>query len=241
MLKFFRQIRQKLLHENQFSKYLLYAAGEVILVMLGILLAFQVSNWNEVRKKSQLELGLLKGLSEDLQFNLNDLKARLYYDSITITSGEQLLVILQDQDSEYEESMEDLFGWIEVANSLKMKTLAYENLKSNGLSIITNDSLRKDIAWLYDSRYGYHDDQHEALMAIFNNGIPIHHKYLRTKTMFKKVPNDFQALKQSEEFLNYLTHTIAIRKRFRSNTNFSQERTNEIKDRVDREIHRLEK
>jgi hypothetical protein len=63
MLRFFRQIRQKLLTDNKFSKYLLYAIGEILLVMIGILLALQVNNWNEERKSRALEkkyLGLLK-------------------------------------------------------------------------------------------------------------------------------------------------------------------------------------
>ena len=51
MIKFFRKIRQKLLNENRFSKYLVYAIGEIVLVMIGILLALQVNNWNELRKK----------------------------------------------------------------------------------------------------------------------------------------------------------------------------------------------
>lgn len=50
MIKFFRRIRQKLLTENKISKYLLYAMGEIILVVIGILIALQVSNWNEVKK-----------------------------------------------------------------------------------------------------------------------------------------------------------------------------------------------
>jgi len=50
MLKFFRNIRQNLLSENKIGKYLLYALGEILLVMIGILLALQVNNWNETKK-----------------------------------------------------------------------------------------------------------------------------------------------------------------------------------------------
>ncbi|MET1260555.1 DUF6090 family protein [Flagellimonas sp. DF-77] len=50
MLKFFRRIRQQLLSENKFSKYLMYAIGEIILVVIGILIALQINNWNEARK-----------------------------------------------------------------------------------------------------------------------------------------------------------------------------------------------
>ena len=50
MIKFFRKIRQKLLAENKISKYLIYAFGEIILVVIGILIALQINNWNEGRK-----------------------------------------------------------------------------------------------------------------------------------------------------------------------------------------------
>ena len=51
MIKFFRKIRQRLLTENKFSKYLLYAIGEIILVVIGILIALQVNNYNEAKKQ----------------------------------------------------------------------------------------------------------------------------------------------------------------------------------------------
>ena len=66
MIKFFRKIRQKLLNENRFSKYLIYAVGEIALVMIGILLALQVNNWNELRKKDQAEIQLYNKIIADL-------------------------------------------------------------------------------------------------------------------------------------------------------------------------------
>ena len=59
MIKFFRKIRQNLLMENKFSKYLVYAIGEIILVVVGILIALQVNNWNEERKLNTLEIATL--------------------------------------------------------------------------------------------------------------------------------------------------------------------------------------
>ena len=59
MIKFFRKTRQKLLQENRFSKYMLYAIGEIILVVIGILIALQVNNWNEERKETSLEFNLV--------------------------------------------------------------------------------------------------------------------------------------------------------------------------------------
>ena len=74
MLRFFRQIRQRLLTDNKFSKYLLYAVGEILLVVIGILIAFQVDNWNEDRKARQNELVV----AQDIYLEL--LESREYLD-----------------------------------------------------------------------------------------------------------------------------------------------------------------
>ena len=67
MIKFFRKIRQKLLSENKFTKYLLYAIGEITLVMIGILLALQVNNWNEQKKLKKEYISDLKSIKENLE------------------------------------------------------------------------------------------------------------------------------------------------------------------------------
>ena len=66
MLKLFRNIRQTLIMENKTSKYLKYAIGEIVLVVIGILIALQINNWNEARKKNQKEAVLIKNIVEDL-------------------------------------------------------------------------------------------------------------------------------------------------------------------------------
>jgi len=66
MLKFFRKIRQKQLSENKFSKYLIYAIGEIGLVVIGILIAVQINNWNERIKNQKLIARYTENLIEDL-------------------------------------------------------------------------------------------------------------------------------------------------------------------------------
>lgn len=77
MIQFFRRIRQNLLHENKFSKYLLYAIGEIILVVIGILLALQINNWNELNKQTAEEEEILISLKEELKNNISVLKASI--------------------------------------------------------------------------------------------------------------------------------------------------------------------
>ena len=87
MIKFFRKIRQKMLTENKFSKYLLYAIGEIILVVIGILIALQINNWNEDKKNRELEKYMLENLVENLEQNCDRLKSRIQSISFYRKSG----------------------------------------------------------------------------------------------------------------------------------------------------------
>ncbi len=69
MIKFFRKIRQKLLTENKFSKYLIYAIGEIVLVVIGILIALQINNWSEQQKEKTKMSAYLSNLVEDMKEN----------------------------------------------------------------------------------------------------------------------------------------------------------------------------
>ena len=67
MIKFFRKIRQNLLTENKFSKYLLYAIGEIVLVVIGILIALGINNWNENNKLEELKQVYYQQILKDLK------------------------------------------------------------------------------------------------------------------------------------------------------------------------------
>ena len=72
MIKFFRKIRYDLMKNNKTGKYLKYAIGEIILVMIGILLALQVNNWNETRKISNTIESLFSVFENELENNIRD-------------------------------------------------------------------------------------------------------------------------------------------------------------------------
>ena len=74
MIKFFRHIRKSLLMDNKTSKYFKYAIGEILLVMVGILLALQVNNWNQQRMDSQKEKLLLEALHDEFIKNKSQLE-----------------------------------------------------------------------------------------------------------------------------------------------------------------------
>jgi hypothetical protein len=69
MLKFFRKIRQKLLLEGKVSNYLKYAIGEIFLVVIGILIALQINNWNENRKAHLSDIKFLNNLKYEIELD----------------------------------------------------------------------------------------------------------------------------------------------------------------------------
>jgi len=74
MIKFFRKIRQNLLMENKTGKYFKYAIGEIVLVVIGILIALQINTWNESRKQKQIEKQVLKSLFQEIEKDKTALK-----------------------------------------------------------------------------------------------------------------------------------------------------------------------
>ncbi len=74
MINFFRKLRLSSLRLKPVSKYLLYATGEIILVVIGILIALQINNWNEFRKERKREKMYLEALQKDLQESQSELK-----------------------------------------------------------------------------------------------------------------------------------------------------------------------
>ena len=82
-MKFLQRIRRKLLEEGNLKRYLIYASGEILLVMIGILLALQVNNWNEERKTHIQDLEFLNNLKVELAVDISSFKERKsYYQTI---------------------------------------------------------------------------------------------------------------------------------------------------------------
>lgn len=77
MIKFFRHIRHRLVFESKFSRYLLYAIGEIILVVIGILIALQVNNWNEKRNDEVEVATYLEQIEAELDIDIQALDSRI--------------------------------------------------------------------------------------------------------------------------------------------------------------------
>ncbi|MFC3879820.1 DUF6090 family protein [Algoriphagus namhaensis] len=148
MISFFRKIRQKLLQQNRVTRYLIYALGEILLVVIGILIALQVNNWNEERKQKKQKGILLESLKTEFEENQNRLNTLLSFIAQREDYARSLLKLLEGLPSQVD-SVETVFaleraGFVHYFNP----TLpTYEEMKSSGtLSLIENKDLKRRMA-----------------------------------------------------------------------------------------------
>ena len=150
MLRFFRKIRQQFLMENHFSKYLLYAIGEILLVMIGILLALQVNNWNEQRKNKQTEQKTIQAILNNLEEDSQTLQQVMERYELTLKNIKRLFAPLPIPD--------DSLGYIStravgVSNFIPI-TMAFDRSMSSGsFNLIGSDSVVQSIQRLYGFDY----------------------------------------------------------------------------------------
>lgn len=150
MIRFFKKIRQRLLTESKFTRYLIYALGEIVLVVIGILIALQINNWNESRKIRTREIGQLKNIREDLTLDIPDIQFNLTYHKLFLESEQELLAYMLSPDPVPKKT-------IKYENALGLSLLlilhesAFNDLRNNNLHIMSNVKLKKEISNHYDS------------------------------------------------------------------------------------------
>jgi hypothetical protein len=167
MIKFFRKIRQKMLTENKFSKYLLYAIGEIFLVVIGILIALQINNLNEEKKNREFEKETLTQIQENINNDKLALTQIVNDFSKAIISSEK---ILQSEVSDKtEDSIKIWLGNIIMFDRFQPLTNAYEVLKSKGLDKISNKKLRFLLGKYYDDEASMMVKSTNDIELTFNN------------------------------------------------------------------------
>ena len=154
MIKFFRKIRQNLLMENKTGKYFKYAIGEIVLVVIGILIALSINNWNNDKKDKQAELKYLNQIRKSLQENNLILKERIVNDERTLKFGEQLYNHFKTK-KELNDSIKRSLVVLLNDQMISFNIAAFENLKNDGLSFISNDDLKFEIINIYDKELKY--------------------------------------------------------------------------------------
>lgn len=148
MLKIFRSVRQRLLKENKFKNYFLYAIGETLLVMIGILLALQVNNWNEVRKTKVQLNNTLSTVVNDL--SLDTLVATQIIKYYEANQKNSLRIINKEITLDNYKECPSCASLITLYKPFNIQTKGYDILKKiTNQQIDKKDSLITDLSQLY--------------------------------------------------------------------------------------------
>lgn len=188
-----------MLQNSKMRKYLAYAIGEILLVMVGILLALQVNIANEQRKENALELKLLKEIYRSVQRDSTGL--------LRVNNNNQNLIKLYGEikdymasDLPYHDSLGVKFSRVSYLISYKVQNAPFKSLENAGLNIIDNDSLRILIPRYYESMKRLQDTHAEFdIPHYFRENV--YAKYFKSFSWGgASEPINYKALKNKPDF-----------------------------------------
>ena len=150
MIKFFRKIRQKMLTENKFSKYLLYAIGEIILVVIGILIALQINNLNNNQQQRKIEKEYLLSLQSEFNTNLKKINDCILENEILVNSTKNMLTLFDNSvlDTINDKAISNLMHSVIASEATYQpsKGVLTDIVSSGNLNLIVNEQLRQNLA-----------------------------------------------------------------------------------------------
>ena len=223
MALFFKTLRRRLLNNKKFGKYLLYALGEILIVITGILVAVEVNNNNERQKEKETQIELLMAIKAELEIDLKNFKTDIGVHKAQVRSS---LIILDHLENNlpYHDTLSKHF--LETCNwtFTGINKGGYETLKSIGVGMMDNMELRNSIIFLYDAQY--------VLLQDFAKDLKNHYYYGEKNILNSRfveaedydlvlgeywedletvdhgmITTDFEGLKNDAEYLYYLKTT----------------------------------
>ncbi len=156
MIKFFRKIRQKLLSENKLSKYLVYAFGEIILVMIGILLAFQVNSWQTKKTRLSKEQSYLKDIRENLSDDIETMNSVIDFNTNKSILMDSIFITLELHDDPriYMPDVIKYMFTVSLYQVFEPNRIAFDNMvSSENIDLITDKNLRALLATYYKKEF----------------------------------------------------------------------------------------
>ncbi|MDP5158377.1 MAG: DUF6090 family protein [Flaviramulus sp.] len=190
------------------SKYLKYAIGEIILVVIGILIALQINNWNEGRKRIEKEQQALIEIVSDLDAVIFRLEEMKFSAKSNITNNIKSIHILSNHlklKKPYHDSLKVHFVNCFTYPNPLFKISGYETLSSMGMDIILDTKLRSEIGLFFTKSKASVDGQYREVRDDFYNYML---DYMRKEFIYNDdnnlLPKDYLTLQNNGEFLQSL-------------------------------------
>lgn len=208
MILFMRRIRQNLLANSKFTKYLIYVVGEIVLIVIGILIALSIDNWNNNNQERDTEIAILKEMKNNLNIDLNDIRLNIDMNKSSLRANSQVLASLEDIESDID-SLSFHYANLTLSTMLDINNSSYENLKSFGFHIIENDRLRIKITEHYTITYVFLSNMENIIYSIQSDKvIPLVLKNIITDTVFTSAkPINREELAKNHVFIESIKYS----------------------------------
>ena len=241
--------------QNKTSKYFKYAIGEILLVVIGILIALQINNWNENRKLQKREVQILKEIKSDLFQTKKDIIEAVNNHKEVVGSSQYLLEAIHLK-LPYSDSIFRGFADASKEFEIVPKTSGFENLKTIGLNTISSDSLRISITNIFQLRFtrlqndmrseGTEFDlqtmmfpyQNKYFEVDFSKPRTYARKYSDTLKMFNLKIKDFDLFLKDNELFKILQLTTFTRSNLVEAEMEVVEEIDEVVERIERELNK---
>ncbi|MCB0461578.1 MAG: DUF6090 family protein [Flavobacteriaceae bacterium] len=174
MIKFFRKIRYNLMETGKTGKYLKYAIGEIILVMIGILLALQVSNWNEKRKDRIKEQSVLSSINKEFKMNKIQFDSVLYFHKKAYNGCNKLIAMFpidierDNLDTISKHLWDAAYNWTFNPSQGTINSI----INTSSFDIISNDELRGLLVSWSDIVLDLQEDEIQNKKVVFEQMDP---------------------------------------------------------------------
>ncbi len=182
MLKFFRKIRYDLMEKNKTGKYLKYAIGEIVLVVIGILIALQINNWNEVRKDRLREHDILVQLKNEYNNNLGQLENKMRMRSSVVKSGITTLKYMNTPNLIPRDSV--LLHLIFINNDATFDPIQNDLISSGNIRLIQNKELRNLLANWTSDILALQEQEERTQIMVHEIMRPLFHEIGITRDMY---------------------------------------------------------
>ncbi|MEZ4972487.1 MAG: DUF6090 family protein [Cyclobacteriaceae bacterium] len=225
---------------SKFKFNLNYAIGELVIIIVGISIAFYIEGWRMQKDREKTEIAILQQLAVSLDRDISDLETNARSDAETVRRHDVIINNLEE-GGVYNDSLAAYFGRLGYYTNFINNSSAYENLKSIGIDYISNDSLRLAIADYYELHSKYLieiekdiiNTQEETVIA------PLMMEHFDYSSFFNPAyPNDYRSLQKNSMFKSAIKTTKRLMEWKIRLTQSCLESAQTLKNVIERELKR---
>ncbi len=248
-MKIFRKLRKNLIALGKFKSYLIYALGEIVLIVIGISIAWKINDLNDIRKNKIVEQKIYTNLSVELQTNLRLLKGIVEQKQETIVYLENTLKYVGVSPQKITQGAKDTIINLHNKQVNLLESSINSIVNTNRFEFIESTEL-KDLIVLYPSKIDAYKQQDEKIKTIIANRIkPIIEKYISLTDMlpnnnvnYKHIKefsfkSDYQALLENKEYQNSILDRLLQTKIQLTNAKTLQGKTKILIKELDIELN----